>query len=85
MMIVPSSCPLTFLFVWLFGCLFVCLFDVSFMFFFLLQIFHENGNSLKKATKYLVSKNFMNDSPQEIATFLRYVTDWATDKLCLID
>lgn len=35
-----------------------------------IKIFSETG-SLKKSIKYLVNKNFMADSPQEIASFLR--------------
>ena len=35
-----------------------------------IKIFAETG-SLKKSIKYLVTRNFMADSPQEIASFLR--------------
>jgi hypothetical protein len=35
-----------------------------------IKIFSETG-SLKKSVKFLINKNFMADSPQEIASFLR--------------
>jgi hypothetical protein len=37
-----------------------------------IKVFADTG-SLKKAIKFLVTKNFMADNPQEIASFLRYI------------
>jgi len=36
-----------------------------------IKIYEENGKSLLKAVRYLIGKNFMADTPQEIASFLR--------------